>query len=68
MGALITICPETGRRIETGIDTDQASMDMTPQFAAEFDCPHCGGKHLVEKQDFLVCEMVDGVVRYMRAA
>jgi len=68
MGALVTICPATGQRIETGIDTDRASMEMTPQFTTEFDCPHCGGKHLVAKQDFYVCELVDGVVRYMRAA
>jgi predicted RNA-binding Zn-ribbon protein involved in translation (DUF1610 family) len=68
MGALVTICPATGRRIETGIDTDQVSMELTPQFATEFDCPHCGEKHLIAKQDFYVCEMVDGVVRYMRAA
>ena len=68
MGALVTICPETGKPIETGIDTDQKSMELTPQFATEFDCPHCGGKHRVAKRDFFVCEMVDGVVRYMRAA
>jgi hypothetical protein len=68
MGALVTICPQTGRRIETGIETDRASMEMTPPFATEFACPHCGGKHLVGKQDFYVCEVVDGVVRYMRAA
>jgi hypothetical protein len=68
MGPLVTICPQTGRRIETGIDTDQASMEMTPPFATQFDCPHCGGKHRVEKRDFYVCEVVDGVVRYLRAA
>jgi hypothetical protein len=68
MGALITICPRTGQRFETGIDTDKTSMDLTPQFATEFDCPHCGEKHLIAKQDFYVCETVDGVVRYLRAA
>ena len=68
MGALVAICPQTGRRIETGIDTDQASMELTPQFSTKFGCPHCGGIHNVKKQDFYVCEMVDGVVRYMRAA
>jgi hypothetical protein len=68
MGALVTICPATGQPIETGIDTDQASIEATPQFATEFDCPHCGRTHRVAKQDFYVCELVDGVVRYMRAA
>ena len=68
MGALVTICPTTGLRFETGIDTDKTSMDMTPQFATQIDCPHCHEKHIVAKQDLYVCEMVDGVVRYSRAA
>jgi hypothetical protein len=68
MGALVAICPQTGRRFETGIDTDKASMEITPPFATEFVCPHCSGKHLVAKKDFYVCEVVDGVVRYLRAA
>jgi hypothetical protein len=68
VGALVTICPKTGLRFETGIDTDKTSMEMTPYFATEVDCPHCGRTHRVNKQDFYVCEMVDGVVRYSRAA
>jgi predicted RNA-binding Zn-ribbon protein involved in translation (DUF1610 family) len=68
MGPLVTICPQTGRRIETGIDTDQASMEMTPPFTTQFACPHCGETHHVGKEDFYVCEMVDGVVRYLPAA
>ena len=43
-------------------------MELTPQFSTKFGCPHCGGIHDVKKQDFYVCEMVDGVIRYMRAA
>jgi hypothetical protein len=68
MGALVTTCPTTGLRFDTGIDTDKTSMEMTPQFATQIDCPHCHEKHLVAKQDLYVCEMVDGVVRYSRAA
>ncbi len=68
MGALVTTCPKTGLRFETGIDTDKTSMEMTPHFATEIDCPHCREKHLVAKHDLYVCEMVDGVVRYLRAA
>ena len=47
MGALVTICPKTGLRFDTGIDTDKTSMEMTPHFATEVDCPHCGETHLV---------------------
>ena len=68
MGALVTLCPETGLQIETGIDTDPVSMELVPQFATECACPHCGGKHRVVKQDFYVCKLVDGVVRYFPAA
>jgi len=68
MGALVAICPQTGRQFETGIDTDKASMEITPPFATECACPHCGGNHLVAKQDFYLCEVVDGVVHYSRAA
>lgn len=68
MGNLVTTCPVTGRKIETGIETDRGSLELTPQFVATIACPHCGGEHQFTKSDVLVCEMVDGVVQYLRAA
>ncbi len=68
MGALITTCPLTGRKIETGIETDRDSLELTPQFEATIACPHCGGKHLISKRNVLICEMVDGVMKYLHAA
>lgn len=68
MGTLVTTCPVTGRQIETGIETDQLSMEMTPQFVATVYCPHCSGEHRFSKADVFVCEMIDGVVQYLRAA
>jgi hypothetical protein len=68
MGNLVTTCPTTGLKIETGIDTDRDSLDLTPPFVASIACPHCGGEHQFSKSDMLVCEMVDGVVQYLRAA
>lgn len=68
MGALVITCPITGRKIETGIETDQLSMERTPQFAARVACPHCRTEHIFSKSDVLVCELVDGVIRYSRAA
>lgn len=68
MGALITTCPATGRKIETGIETDRVSLDMTPQFVATIHCPHCNAEHDFSKDDIFVCELVDGVVQYLRAA
>ena len=68
MGALVTTCPVTRRKIETGIETDPVSMGLTPQFVARVACPYCGTEHSFSKADTLVCEMVDGVVHYLRAA
>jgi hypothetical protein len=68
MGALITTCPATGRRIETGIETDRDSMVMTPEFVVTIHCPHCDANHDFSKHDIFVCELVDGVVQYLRAA
>ena len=68
MGALITICPETGRKIEIGVETDKTSMERTQPFITEVTCPFCRATHAVTKADLLVCEIVDGVVSYQRAA
>jgi hypothetical protein len=68
VGVLLTTCPITGQPIETGIESDALSMERTPQFRAHIPCPHCEQSHYFCKQDFFVCEMVDGVIRYMRAA
>ncbi len=68
MGTLVITCPATGQKIETGIETDRDSLDLTPPFVSTIKCPHCGDEHAFSKSDVLVCEMVDGVVRYQRAA
>ncbi len=68
MGTLVITCPRTGRKIETGIETDQFSLGLTPHFVARVACPYCQTEHEFSKTDVFVCEMVDGVVRYLRAA
>lgn len=68
MGALIAVCPQTGQTFETGIETDQISMALTPDFSAQIACPHCGAQHAMSKATILVCEFVDGVVHYQSAA
>lgn len=68
MGTLVLTCPVTGRKIETGIETDRDSLDLTPPFVSTIACRHCGGEHKFSKSDVLVCEMIDGVVQYQRAA
>jgi hypothetical protein len=45
MGVVFTICPVTGRQIPTGIDTDQASFELTPAFVGRVRCPICNCDH-----------------------
>jgi hypothetical protein len=68
MGALVMTCPATGRQVDTGIETDKISLELTPQFVGRAHCPFCAVEHTFSKEHVLVCEMIDGVVRYMRAA
>jgi hypothetical protein len=68
MAALVTTCPITGRKIEIGIETDKVSIERTPHFVTRIDCPHCRKEHAFVKSDMLLCEMVDGVIHYLRAA
>ncbi len=68
MGTLVITCPVTGQKIETGIETDRDSLDLTPHFSSTIACPHCGEDHQFSKSDVLVCELVDGVIQYQRAA
>lgn len=68
MGRLVTICPATGHLIETGVESDQHSMEHTPHFRMQVSCVYCQCDHLIAKEDCMVCEMVDGVLSYQSAA
>ena len=47
MRGLVFICPETGRRVVTGIEMDAVTFNSLPRGTAEFDCPHCFQPHLL---------------------
>jgi hypothetical protein len=51
MSALMIRCPETGASIFTGIETDQESLDQTPDVPTHTDCPACGGEHVWWKRE-----------------
>ena len=68
MGVLVMTCPATGRQVDTGIETDKISLELTPDFVGSAHCPFCRAEHAFSKEEVLVCEMIDGVVRYLRAA
>lgn len=43
MGILWIVCPVTGRKVSTGIETDRDSFDQIP--ATPMKCPDCGEQH-----------------------
>ena len=45
MAALIFTCPKTGRPIESGIETDRASLSGVQSVRIHVRCPHCWEEH-----------------------
>ncbi len=45
MAKLMIRCPETGRAISTGIDTDRDKFKTMPVFFADTYCPICRTPH-----------------------
>jgi hypothetical protein len=51
MGVLIIKCPNTGRDISTGIETDKDTFAAMPNDVVETRCPHCRTKHSWRPRD-----------------
>jgi hypothetical protein len=47
---IVTDCPVTGQPIETGIEIDEASFTLLPDFAGKIFCFHCNAEHQWSKQ------------------
>ena len=45
MGMVMVKCPQTGRAIPTGIQTDRESFRRSPVFFARTRCPICHANH-----------------------
>ena len=45
MAALIFSCPRTGRPIESGIETDRASLSHVQMIRIRVRCPYCWEEH-----------------------
>ena len=45
MGVVVIECPNTGRVVSTGIETDADSFRSLPHTLSRFKCPLCGGVH-----------------------
>jgi hypothetical protein len=46
MGVVMITCPNTGRAVPTGIETDQRGFDELPDALSKSKCPHCGAVHV----------------------
>ena len=67
MGAVMVKCPNTGRKIATGIVADRVSFNSAPVFFARVYCPICRMEHEWFAKDAWVCD-TDPVVVGARSA
>ena len=51
MGVLVIKCPNTGRDVSTGIQTDASTFARMPNEVLETRCPHCRTKHSWRPRD-----------------
>jgi hypothetical protein len=47
---IVTQCPVTGQPIETGIEIDEVSFALLPDFTSKVFCFHCHAEHEWSKQ------------------
>ena len=50
MPKIFTQCPVTGQPIDTGIEIDEASFALLPDFVGKIFCSHCDTEHEWTKQ------------------
>jgi len=51
MGSLIFACPKTWRVVQSGIETDDATLARLRSHSLSVDCPHCHATHELEIKD-----------------
>ena len=56
MGLVMFRCPETGRAVSTGIETDHATFRSMPVFFSRTFCPLCRLAHEWFAKDAWVCD------------
>ena len=45
MAKIFTTCPATAQPIDTGIEIDEASFSLLPNFVGKIFCFHCHAEH-----------------------
>jgi len=51
VGPLVVPCPQTGRELNTGIETSYECIAVAGSKSITVDCAHCGGSHPVPLRD-----------------
>jgi hypothetical protein len=51
VGNLTFLCPDTGRPIETGIETDADTLVLVQTVSLRVRCAHCGERHAFHVAD-----------------
>ena len=45
MPKIVTKCPVSGQPLDTGIEIDEASFSLLPNFVGKIFCPNCSAEH-----------------------
>ena len=53
MDVLMITCPNTGRAVPPGIETDALSFASLPDVPTQTKCPVCGSVHVYDKRKAL---------------
>jgi hypothetical protein len=56
MASFIVYCPKTEKPIETGIETEPASLSRVDNVVVHVDCPHCGSAHQIQVKEGRLAE------------
>ena len=51
MGVLVFRCPATGERINSGVHTDEGSLNKVRSLSVKLYCPACKTMHLMRAGD-----------------
>jgi hypothetical protein len=66
MATIYTSCPDTGREISTGIETDEESFLALPDVITRVRCPHCGEQHNWSKYNAFLREQTNSHTPHTR--
>jgi hypothetical protein len=61
MASLHFTCPQTDRKVSTGVETDAQSLRASWKATLKVDCPHCGAVHEIAVREAYLDSAVHAV-------